>query len=231
MVNQLYYLILDKEIVDFIVDENERHLQNAKPRNIKITYDMAYFNTLPNTPEMQIFRRSCEKAIKIASNFFSNLITIIPKPKGSMKWDLRHNNCGEAIIPTADKTTDKDSDLHLYITFTNEPQETYIAYAGWCRFLRVIGPTHGQVNFNLGILNSYNFANSFQFQDLVGTVIHEITHFLGFSIYDIPRWVDSNMKSHFNPTTQYLMRGMKTTFLKTPHVLEFAKKYYPWYAS
>ncbi|EAR98434.1 leishmanolysin family protein, putative (macronuclear) [Tetrahymena thermophila SB210] len=69
--------------------------------------------------------------------------------------------------------------------------------------------THGQVNFNLGILNSYNFANSFQFQDLVGTVIHEITHVLGFSIYDIPRWVDSNKKPHFNPTTQYLMRGMK----------------------
>ncbi|EAR98422.1 leishmanolysin family protein (macronuclear) [Tetrahymena thermophila SB210] len=217
---------LDKEIVDLIIDENERHLQNANPRNFKITYDMAYFDNLPNTPEMQIFRRSCEKAIKIASNFFSNLITIVPKPTGSMKWDLRLNKCGEATIPAADKTTDKDSDLHLYITFTDEPQETYLAYAGWCRFLRIVGPTHGQVNFNLGLLKSYNFANSLQFQDLVGIVIHEMTHVLGFSGSDIANWVDANKKPHVNPTVQQTVRGMKTTFVKTPNVLEFAKKYY-----
>ncbi|KAL4485599.1 hypothetical protein ABPG73_015391 [Tetrahymena malaccensis] len=203
---------LDKEIVDFIIDENERHLQNTKPRNFKITYDMAYFDKLPNTPEMQIFRRSCEKAIKIASNFFSNLITIVPKPTGSMKWDLRGNKCGEATVPVADKTTDKDSDLHLYITFTDEPQETYLAYAGWCRFLRIVGPTHGQVNFNLGLLKSYNFANSLQFQDLVGIVIHEMTHVLGFSGSDIANWVDSNKKPHVNPTVEQTVRGMKTKF-------------------
>ncbi|EAR98426.1 leishmanolysin family protein (macronuclear) [Tetrahymena thermophila SB210] len=217
---------LDKEIVDLIIDENERHLQNAKPRNFKITYDMAYFDNLPNTPEMQIFRRNCEKAIKIASNFFNKLITIVPKPKGSMKWDLRRDKCGEATIPAADKTTDKDSDLHLYVTFTNEPQETYLAYAGWCKFVRIIGPTHGQVNFNLGILQTQNFANSHVFQGLVGTVIHEITHVLGFSDSDFANWVDANKKPYVNPTVEQTVRGMKTKFLKTPNVLEFAKKYY-----
>ncbi|KAL4485601.1 hypothetical protein ABPG73_015393 [Tetrahymena malaccensis] len=134
--------MLEKEIVDFIINENERHLQKSKPRNFKITYDMAYFDKLPNTPDMQMIRSSCEKAIKIASNFFSNLITIVPKPAGSMQWDLKLNKCGEASIPAADKTTDKDSDLHLYITFTEEPQDTYLAYAGWCRFIKALGPTH-----------------------------------------------------------------------------------------
>ncbi|KAL4475179.1 hypothetical protein ABPG72_018836 [Tetrahymena utriculariae] len=186
---------LDKEIVNFIIDKHERHLQNTKPRNIKITYDMAHFNYLPNTLEMQIFRRSCEKAIEIASHFFSNLITIVPKPKGSMKWDLRTNKCGEATIPVADKTTDKDSDLHLYITFIDEPKQSYIAYAGWCRSLRIIGPTHGQVNFNLGILRSYNFSNSLQFQDLVSIVIDEMIHFLGFSGSDIVNWVDCQQEA------------------------------------
>ncbi|EAR98429.1 leishmanolysin family protein (macronuclear) [Tetrahymena thermophila SB210] len=46
---------LDKEIVDLIIDENERHLENAKPRNFKITYDMAQFNNLPNTPNLLNF--------------------------------------------------------------------------------------------------------------------------------------------------------------------------------
>ncbi|KAL4452842.1 hypothetical protein ABPG74_002407 [Tetrahymena malaccensis] len=218
--------MLEKEIVDFIINENERHLQKSKPRNFKITYDMAYFDKLPNTPDMQMIRSSCEKAIKIASNFFSNLITIVPKPAGSMQWDLKLNKCGEASIPAADKTTDKDSDLHLYITFTEEPQDTYLAYAGWCRFIKALGPTHGKVNFNLGRLKSYTLANSFYFQDLVGIVIHEITHVLGFSGNDIANWVDSKKWPYVNPIVEQTVRGLKTKFLRTPNVLEFAKKYY-----
>ncbi|EWS73758.1 leishmanolysin family protein (macronuclear) [Tetrahymena thermophila SB210] len=217
---------LEKEIVDLVIDENERHLQNSKPRKFKITYDMAYFDNLPNTPEMQIFRRNCEKAIMIASNFFSNLITIVPKPQGSMIWDLRSQKCGEATIPFADKATEKDSDLHLYVTFTDEPNEDFLAYAGWCRLLKIVGPTHGLVNFNLGQLKTQNFANSHLFQSFVGTVIHEITHVLGFSDSDIPSWVDSKKKPHVNPTVQQTVRGINTTFLKTPNVLQYAKKYY-----
>lgn len=70
---------------------------------------------------MEVFKKSCEKAIKIAIKFFNNLINIIPKPAGSMKWDLRSKTCGAATIPATDITVDKDSDLHLYITYTDEP--------------------------------------------------------------------------------------------------------------
>ncbi|KAL4485598.1 hypothetical protein ABPG73_015390 [Tetrahymena malaccensis] len=155
---------LDQEIVDFIVYENDRNLQSTDPRNLKITYDMAYFSNLSNNLEIQTFRSYCEKSIIIASNFFSNLITIVPKPAGSMKWDSKSDTCGKATVPSVDKATDKDSDLHLYITFSDNPQETYLAYAGWCRSLISRGPTHGHINFNFGLLKSFNFTDSLQFQ-------------------------------------------------------------------
>lgn len=102
-----------------------------------------------------------------------------------MKWNSSSNNCGLVTIPDADKTTDKDSDLHLYVTYTDEPTKNFLAYAGWCRFLRTLGATHGQVNFNFGALKNYAFGNPIVFDDLVEIVIHEITHVLGFSGKDI----------------------------------------------
>ncbi|KAL4452845.1 hypothetical protein ABPG74_002410 [Tetrahymena malaccensis] len=217
---------LDQEIVDFIVYENDRNLQSTDPRNLKITYDMAYFSNLSNNLEIQTFRSYCEKSIIIASNFFSNLITIVPKPAGSMKWDSKSDTCGKATVPSVDKATDKDSDLHLYITFSDNPQETYLAYAGWCRSLISRGPTHGHINFNFGLLKSFNFTDSLQFQSLIQTVTHEIIHILGFSRSLITQWVDSNKNPHINSTVQLTVRGILTTFLKTPNVLEFAKMYY-----
>jgi leishmanolysin len=80
----------------------------------------------------------------------------------------------------------------LYITYTNEPEDTYLAYAAWCRFLPKIGPTHGIVNFNYGILNGYKFNDNQQFEDLMEIVIHEMTHVMGFSGDDVENWIDSN---------------------------------------
>jgi leishmanolysin len=76
-------------------------------------------------------------------DYFSRLIKIYPKSADDMKWNYSNTNCGEAQIPPGDRTTGKTSDLHLYITYTVAPTETYLAYAGWCKFLKGIGPTHG----------------------------------------------------------------------------------------
>ncbi len=80
--------------------------------------------------------------------------------------------------------------MHLYVTFTNEPDESYVAYATWCRFMPKRGPTHGLINFNYGNLIYHDFENGRDFENLMETVIHEFTHVLGFSDEDIKNWVD-----------------------------------------
>ena len=44
--------IPDREVTDVeFSEDDERHLQTAKPRNMKITYDMAFFDKLSSSPE------------------------------------------------------------------------------------------------------------------------------------------------------------------------------------
>lgn len=77
-----------------------------------------------------------------------------------MKWNYSNNDCGNARVPQSDRDNGKDSDLHLYITFSNEANSSALAYAGWCRFLPKLGPTHGMVNFNLATLGKYQFDSN-----------------------------------------------------------------------
>jgi hypothetical protein len=57
---------------------------------------MSNFDDL--APQDMYFKDLCEKAIKIAIKFYHNLLTIIPKPPGAMKWDLEKNKCNRAKI-------------------------------------------------------------------------------------------------------------------------------------
>ncbi|KAL4512678.1 hypothetical protein ABPG72_020515 [Tetrahymena utriculariae] len=91
-------------------EDTKRRLQNTAARNITITYDMSYFNNL----------NMADPALKVALQYFNDLLTIFPKPTGDMKWN-QGNKCGLVTVPDADKTTDQDSDLHLYISYTNDP--------------------------------------------------------------------------------------------------------------
>ncbi|KAL4478294.1 hypothetical protein ABPG72_009530 [Tetrahymena utriculariae] len=207
-------------------DDANRRLQSTAPRNIKITYDMSYFNNLNMTDPVNVsFKQNCEKALKVALQYFNDLLTIVPKPAGGMKWNLGPT-CGLVTVPDADKTTDKDSDLHLYVSFTDEPTKTFLAYAGWCRFLRTLGPSHGTVNFNLGLLRNYEFANPIVFNDLVEIVTHEITHVLGFSGNDVQYWVNSAKQPHTDPTSVQAIRGLNATVIQTPNVQAYARQYY-----
>lgn len=148
--NQAHHTCHHDEISDSIrneaetidIEEHTRNMAAVPPRKMIITYDMSYLNSLAVTPANTTFKLNAEKALKIAIQFFNDLITIVPKT-GNMKWTNTSTTCGLATIPAADKTTDKVSDLHLYVTYTVEPTASFLAYAGWCRLLFVVGPTHG----------------------------------------------------------------------------------------
>ncbi|EGR34062.1 leishmanolysin family protein, putative [Ichthyophthirius multifiliis] len=141
-----------------------------------------------------------------------------------MRYRQYNPKCGEYPIPQSDRDQGIKSDLHIYTQYKIEPAETYVAYASWCQFLDVIGPTHGQVNFNLGLLGRKNMQDPVEFEDLMEIVIHEMTHILGFSDSDIPRWVDLQGRPHNNPLIKLNVRGTPTLVVRTPHVLNYARR-------
>ncbi|EGR26906.1 leishmanolysin family protein, putative [Ichthyophthirius multifiliis] len=202
-----------------------RHLQNKTPRNMLISYDIDHFKTLEKNAQNKMLTAVCEKTIQLAIDFFSRLIKIIPKSEPNMRYKQSHK-CGEVTVPQKDIIQGKRSDLHIYVQYKIEPEEEYQAYAGWCQFLDVLGPTHGQVVFNLGQLKSQNISNPIEFEDLMEIVIHEIIHILGFMGTDIPKWVNKQKIHHRDPTIQKQIRGINTLLIKTPNVLEHARKYF-----
>jgi hypothetical protein len=47
-----------------------------------------------------------------------------------------------------------DSDVHVYVTWSNEPDSGYYAYAGFCVMGGVQGgPTFGAINFNYALIS------------------------------------------------------------------------------
>ncbi|EGR29674.1 leishmanolysin family protein, putative [Ichthyophthirius multifiliis] len=151
---------------------------------------------------------------------------ILPKKETDMRFKYSNKKCGLVPIPDIDRSQGKNSDLHLYISYTVERGKNTLAHAGWCQFIDNLGPTHGTVNFNLGLLAAKNLEDPVEFEDLMEIVIHEMTHILGFSDNDVPKWINSKGQPYTDPIVKVLSRGVQRMFLRTPHVLAFAKKYY-----
>ena len=83
----------------------------------------------------------------------------------------------------------------------------------------------GQVNYNLNYLG----LKPEEFEANLGTTLHEITHVLGFSSSGFTRFINPDTGKPL-PKEQLVesisVRGFQTTILKTPKVVELAKKHY-----
>ncbi|EGR26887.1 leishmanolysin family protein, putative [Ichthyophthirius multifiliis] len=213
-----------KSIPPDMQSQDIRNLQNKIPRNMVISYDMSYFKILPQNAKNKQLTSICEKAVQIAIEYFTRLIKIIPKSEVNMRY--KSSKCGKVDVPQSDKTRGKNSDLHLYVQYVMEDDQQYQASAIWCQFLDAQGPTHGLVNFNLAELEQIELDDAIEFEDLIEIVIHEITHILGFSDEDIPKWVNSNGIAYAKPTITQKIRDIDSLLLTTPHVLAFARKYF-----
>ncbi|EAR96056.1 leishmanolysin family protein (macronuclear) [Tetrahymena thermophila SB210] len=211
--------------------EEGRNLQQAQERPFKITYDISYFNSLKDNPSDVLFKQKVEQVMKISVDYFSNLLKFIPRGKGQMKWTLERLICGGgnllARIPEQDKTEDKDSDLHIYLVYVNEPLQEYVAYAGICRELPGSGTTHAQITFNQAWFNKQDLSNHKIFLNMQGSVFHEIIHVLGFTEKSYSNWIDSTTKqNHKKVTIQQIVRGYKVKFIQTPYVKKAAQEFF-----
>ncbi|EGR33695.1 leishmanolysin family protein, putative [Ichthyophthirius multifiliis] len=150
----------------------------------------------------------------------------LPKSEQQMRFNSDLDKCGEVTVPQNDRDKGKDSDLHIYAQYLNNDQLSFVAYAANCQFVYKVGPSHGQITFNLGQLEKKDLSQQFIFQDILEIVIHEMTHVLGFTQHSIPLWIQSDKSSYVEPTIKKKFREIDTLFLKTPKVLQFARKYF-----
>lgn len=67
----------------------------------------------------------------------------------------------------------------------DEPQESYVAYAGACRIGSDNRPVVGGIAFNVGYLGTRDYGTDENFEDLLEVTLHELTHVLGFSSFII----------------------------------------------
>ncbi|EGR29170.1 leishmanolysin family protein, putative [Ichthyophthirius multifiliis] len=191
-----------------------------------ITYDMSFFQNLEENDQNKIFTATCEKAVKLAIDYFSRLIKIVPKSEQNMRYQGQSGKCGQVLIPQIDKDQGKDSDLHIYLQYRDDLKQEYLARASWCQFLKGLGPTHGRLNFNIAKLVNLDMTDSIAFDDLFQIVVHEMTHILGFTGTSIANWVTTDGQPHVDPIITQEIRGINTKLLATPNVLKFARDYF-----
>jgi leishmanolysin len=95
--------------------------------------------------------------------------------------------CHKVKVPAGLYKKEVQADLVIFVTAKNEPDESYVAWASSCELHGSSHrPTVGQVHMNLSHLKT-NFA---MFYDVFATVIHEITHVLGFSVHMFDEFID-----------------------------------------
>lgn len=84
-----------------------------------------------------------------------------------------------------------DSDLHIFVRATDEPDQQFLAWAQACSLdTSTNRPLFGLINYNIYYLQQSNRTNDKAFSLDVSTTIHEITHVLGFSQDMINLWID-----------------------------------------
>lgn len=144
-------------------------------RPIRIVTDTSALNGL-QAPIRSLIE---DNILPTAISFFQKRLKVMPQ-QGPIKFPSNFKRCQTASIPQEHLTNGvPDADLVLYVTFLNEPKDTYLAWATSC--LTGDGSTNyrpmaGQINFNSARLKTELKDQEKQ----MDTTIHEITHVLAF---------------------------------------------------
>ncbi len=86
-------------------------------------------------------------------------------------------------------------------------------------------PIFGQINFNLNVL----YTNAEEFDEILEAALHEVTHVLGFSSTYFTQFINP-ATGKVLPIEQVVenttIRGFNTTIIKTPKLVEVARKHF-----
>jgi hypothetical protein len=202
-------------------DSQNRLLQPTTTRDIRIVIDESNLVSVTAQQRDMIVG----KLVPVATQFLSRRLKV--QTRGS-NLRVPIAKCYQANVPQAHQTTGLDADLIIYVTASNEPSQGFIAWATSCLQDSVTRrPIAGQINFNLHYLK----FEADKFEEQVDTTLHEITHILAFS---------GNLYRHFMKSfgsresageanvfaRDVLLRGAPRQIIRSPKVLETARKYF-----
>jgi len=97
---------------------------------------------------------------------------------------MNSNKCYKAHTPGG--THNRNADLVVYVTMTNEPNEGFLAWATSCnKDAGSLRPNVGMINFNYHHLKTSAAHVKGEWktalENQISTVMHELTHVLAFS--------------------------------------------------
>ena len=131
--------------------------------------------------------------------------------------------CGPVKVPYEHQTLGIETDVIAYVSSAEETEKSYVAYAGPCALQNsdrnnvIAGSIH---------INSHNFLKINSFEKQMMTVIHELTHLLGFTkgVYKYFRKSNGEpyLENELYETVE--IRGVEKTTIKGQRVLEKARE-------
>ena len=204
------------------VEQSERRLASGSNREDQLSpirMHFHYYNfDLGSTERNNYFK---QKIMASVERWFTSALYVYP-----LKIPLSLNGltfCGDEItIPEEHKNPGVETDLIIYVASTDQDTQSYVAYAGACAM-----ESSGRNNVVAGrtVVNSYYF-NNMDFETQLITMIHEVTHLLGFSnsLYSYYKKDDGSSYFYHEVTEEITIRGTTKTILKTPNLLQKARE-------
>lgn len=158
-----------------------------------------------------------------AKNYLENVLLVYPII-GPITFLSGFECEGIPINPSHLASGVDDADLVLYIQTDDVASADYVAYAGAC-FLDLDG--NNNVVAGGIVVNGPSFS-TLSFEQQMVTMVHEITHVLGFSsgLFQHFKKPDGSNYTTDELTVNRTIRGVQKTLFKTPTVLSKAQTIY-----
>ncbi|EGR27277.1 leishmanolysin family protein, putative [Ichthyophthirius multifiliis] len=223
----------EKEYYKHVHKDQPRNLQTGTPQPYRITADYSPIDLVSPvtiTTEQKNYLITLVETTKI---YFANLIKVIPKSGNNKFPSGWSTTCINVAVPSADQTIGiPNSDLHLYITYQNNPTSTVLASASFCAIDSIFQrPNFGRIQFNIGQMPATSMT-LFRFKSRIETTVHETLHVLGFSGFAMQYWIDPNTKVPYGSTgvtkitSTQTIRTFSTNIVSSPNILKTSRKYF-----
>jgi proprotein convertase subtilisin/kexin type 5 len=126
------------------VGDHARRMLQSTYGPIRITFDFTRLSPLNDNQ-----RTAIEKVVQTASNYFAKVLSV-PQTSGANRLSGGQTTCGSEVVFTSSDINNgfQNSDLHIFVTYVNNPSSTFLAYASPCTLNNNYRPNTGKVVFN-----------------------------------------------------------------------------------
>ncbi|KAL4486499.1 hypothetical protein ABPG72_018453 [Tetrahymena utriculariae] len=224
--------IVPKEYLETFEEKyGNRKLQYSDPQPIRITLDFNELNNSLNGDGMTLSKKEYIKKIMYAAQVYLAKFIKVYQRQGPLKYIWNDDYCYDIKIPQyIERIGVENSDLHIFVTYSNLPKSQSLANAIWCQLDPQ--PNIGRVLFNIGTMD-IDESSTQSFQDNFQTSLHEILHILGFSGNSIQYWIDPDTNQPYGKNNVHKILTRETRWqidnvlkISSKNILRVSRNYY-----